>query len=609
MKPLPRTSEIRLNPFEITWNLLKTLLPDPDNSARKCAEGLLRGRSLEGLTKLGQITDSAVAESDLWSTIVMRQVAALFKKNSSFADESICARNAQKTFERGERICRITNKRLDWYFLNQNRLDPGLKKCLDRMQQDIQSLLGDTETFVGAIPTLVRLTNGATEDRPRRRSYPFLKISRKLRGPRAAIPYIGKLLRDYGVDLASCVYTCVERNAITLVPKNWKTHRTIAKEPTHSLPFQLALDGWLKRLLKRWKIDLSSQTKNQEYACEGSLDGSLATIDLEMASDTLSINAVAWLLPPDWFKLLSSFRSASFKAPWGTGDYAKFSSMGNGYTFSLETLIFAAACRACGSRKYAVYGDDIVVETDIVPSLVKLLSFLGFNINEEKSFVNRDSRFRESCGCDYYKGELITPFYLRENPKESDFAGVSHVLNGLVACVQTPGPMWDWCAKKALQLNLRLVPWNEDSRSGVFITPRSAWLTKNLKVDRRRPKHKDNPNYGFPVFKGYAPTQDRRKTVGSRSLFLWHLLKGQVSDLSPLTPKRTSARLLQANATGVIANEFGTATVSSYVNVRTRYVHSTRRFDPKPTVTPSHLFLWDEVLLSRAYRWATSPTV
>jgi hypothetical protein len=591
-----------LNPFDIARNLLKTLLPDPEVDAFKSAMGLIRQRSHDRLAELGQITDSALAESELWSVIVMRQIAALFKKNSTFADDDVCTLNAQKTFERGERKCRITNKRLDWYYFHEDRLDPELKVLLTKMQRDIASLLGDTEIFIDAMPRLIKLTNGATEDRPRRRSYPFLKISGKLRGPRAAIPYIGRLLQEFGVDLSSCVYTCVEQNAITLVPKNWKTHRTIAKEPTHSLPFQLALDGWLKRLLRKWKIDLSSQAKNQELARVGSLQGTFATIDLEMASDTLSLNAVALLLPPDWFKLLSSFRSASFMAPWGFGDYAKFTSMGNGYTFSLETMIFTAACRACGSREYAVYGDDIVIETEYVPSLVKLLSFLGFNTNKEKSFVNRDSRFRESCGCDYYKGELITPFYLRECPKETDYSGVSHVLNGLVACTAVPGPMWDWVAATARRLRLRLVPWNEDSRSGVFITPHSAWKTRKLEVDRRIYPKKDNPNFGFPVYKGYQPTQDRRKTVGRRSLFYWFLKKKQPTDLSDFTPKRTSARLLQANANGGEGCEFGTATVTSFVNVRTRYVHSTRRFDPKPTATPSYLFLWDEVVLGQGAR-------
>jgi hypothetical protein len=484
------------------------------------------------------------------------------------------------------------------------------------MEWDIYSLLGDPSDWESAMPSLIRVTNGATEDRPRRRSIPFLKITGKLRAPKTAVLALGNLLLSYGVDLTSCVFERVERNVITLVPKNWKTHRTIAKEPTHSLPFQLSLDAWFKGKLRRWGIDLRYQTKNQELARLGSIDGSFATIDLEMASDSLSFSAVELLLPPKWVELLCSFRSSSYKAPWGTGTYAKFSSMGNGFTFALETLIFAAACKAVGSRRFSVYGDDIVIETEYASSVIRLLSFLGFKVNGAKSFVNPQSRFRESCGCDYYKGHFVTPFYLRELPKESDKAGMSHALNGLIGAAMVPGPLMKWAAQEVHRLGLHLVPWNQDSRSGVFITPNFAWETGRLKVDkrpklsfgraRRLPVHEAtdnssgigvNPNYGFPVFKGYAPTQDSRKTVGWRSLLLWFIEKNYGDTrFDPLTPNRHSAFLLVATGKAPSDLRQSTATVKSEVIVRTRYIHSIRRFRPIPAATPWHLYNFVEVL-------------
>lgn len=584
---------------------------------------MIRGRDITALANVGNVEDREYQVSELESVLVERQVAALFKKNAQFSDEDKCASAAQKTFERGECICRITNRRLDWYHAHPDRLDPELHTQLTSMERDIAFLLGDRAEFDDAMPSLIRITNGATEDRSRRRSLPFLKVSRKLRGPRAIIPALGRLLLSYGVDLSSCAFECVERNAIALVPKNWKTHRTIAKEPTHSLPFQLALDTWFKSKLRKWKIDLSSQAKNQEYARLGSLDGSLATIDLEMASDTLSLNAVAWMLPADWYDLLRSCRSSSFIAPWGQGNYAKFSSMGNGYTFTLETMIFAAACRAVGSQQYAVYGDDIALESDKVPSLIRLLKFLGFRINDAKSFYNPLSRFRESCGCDYYNGHLVTPFYLRECPRESDRAGMSHALNGLIAAAMVPGPLWDWALLEVKRLGLALVPWNEDSRSGVYITPNLAWRSKKLKVCRRlrpenipdkatplnkgvvtRVKLQRDPDYGFPVFKGYSSKQDSRKTVGWRSLLLWFVEKNYGSRTSTPIPKRTSAFLMRNTGRSETEIEDSTATVKSSVIVRTRYVHSTCRYDPKPAATPSYLFLWDEVVDAKPRRKA-----
>lgn len=568
---------------------------------------MIRARDVPSLARLGQIEDREYQDPEMWSVLAARQVGALFKKNDAFADEDRCRAKAESNFDLAERICRITNKRLDYFYEHQDRVEPDILAWVEKMQQDIAYLLGDTSEFLGAMPSLIRLTNGATEDRSRRRSFPFLKITGKLKGPRAIVPYLGSLLRSYGVDLTSLVFESVSRNVIALVLKNWETHRTIAKEPTHVLPFQLAVDGWWKHLLHRWGIDLRSQAKNQDYARRGSIDGSIATVDLRMASDVCAYNCVALLIPFDWFKLLCSFRSTSYSAPWGSGEYAKFSSMGNGFTFTLETLIFTAACRAVGSRRPAVYGDDIAIETEYVPSLVKLLRFLGFRTNDAKSFSNPDSRFRESCGCDYYKGVFVTPFYLRECPSDTDRAGWSHVLNGLIAC-SYPGPMWDLAAADVKRLGLRLVPWNEDTRSGVFITPRRAWRIRKLKIDRRKyilqgrkpkvgpPNLKPNPLYGFSVFDGYAPAQDSRQTAGWRSLFYWYLSKGNDrGGSSPPLSSRFTAYLLQLDER-LRRETYGTATVTSSVTVRTRYVHRTRRFDPKPHLTPWHLYLWEDVV-------------
>jgi hypothetical protein len=616
--------ELRMDPFRAALSLLRTLLPKSETRLR--VEGLLRQRNVSALAELGLIEDREYHDPIEWSeTLALRQVAALFKKNDAFSKSDVCTAAARKSFERGETRCRITNKRLDHFYQHPDRNDPEIGEWLERMEREIALLLGDPQDFLDAMPGMIRLTNGATEDRPRKRSQPYLKVSRRLRGPRAVVPYLGSLLQSYGVDLASLLFTSVERNVIALVPKSWKTYRTIAKEPTHSLPFQLALDGFLKTKLRKWGIDLSSQHKNQELARLGSIDGSWATIDLEMASDTLSLNAVAWMLPPEWYKLFLSFRSSCYSAPWGDGSYAKFSSMGNGYTFTLETLIFTAACRAVGARQCAVYGDDIVVESVYTTSVVKLLSFLGFRTNATKTFCHPDSRFRESCGCDYYRGQYITPFYLRECPKESDRAGWSHVLNGLVAAAGVPGPLWSWAALEVKRLGLRLVPWNEDSRSGVFVTPGFCWREGKLKVDKRRvvkrrrtarlspvgeafvhlhnacPNPKDpfeivdNPNFGFPIFEGYAPKQERRKTPGWRSYLLWFIEKSCEKASPAPESKRASAYLLQLDAR-LRRETDGTATVTSYVSDGTRYAHKARRYDPKPLMTPGHLFLWDEVV-------------
>jgi hypothetical protein len=599
--------KVRLNPFTVALLLARSILPPQSGVIRK-VEGYIRARDLPRLADLGQFLDAPYSNGEeVWSTIVLRQIASLFKKNDAFVDQRRCSDQAQKNFELGERICRITNRRLDYYHERPERLPGKIREWLVSMEQDIASLLGDVRECGFVFSDHMRLTSGATQDRSRPRSLPFLKVSGRLKAPFAALPYIGRVLLDWGINLSDLLFTATSRNVISLVPKNWKTHRTIAKEPTHALPFQLALDSFLKRKLRKWGIDLSSQKMNQELARIGSIDGTFATIDLRMASDLVSYNLVAWLLSSDWFRVFDAFRSSSYSGSLGYGSYAKFSSMGNGYTFTLETLFFTAACRAVGSQRYSVYGDDIILESHLVPDLVQLLRFIGFTINEEKSFSNPESRFRESCGCDYYKGQLVTPFYLRECPLETDKSGWSHVVNGLIACTP-PGPLWDWLTEKCVTLKLRLVPFNTDTRSGVFITPHRAWATKKITVDSRpykpRPKKAkgfvgptraiENPDYGHPVFDGYGVVSERRKTLGWRSLLLWHMEKCYGGDRSSYKPSgRSSYNLLNYDPRRTDDDSFQSHPETSDVAYGSRYVHRTRRFYPK-TPAPSYIFTFED---------------
>lgn len=66
------------------------------------------------------------------------------------------------------------------------------------------------------------------------------------------------------------VLTIVPGNRITFVPKSAKIERTIAIEPTMNLYLQLGVDGYIRRRLRRWGVDLDSQEKNQELARLGS---------------------------------------------------------------------------------------------------------------------------------------------------------------------------------------------------------------------------------------------------------------------------------------------------------------------------------------------------
>jgi len=211
--------------------------------------------------------------------------------------------------------------------------------------------------------------------------------------------------------------TLVRHNKIAFAPKTTVTDRVIAVEPFINGFLQKGLDQLMRLKLKRVGLDLSDQTKNSEGARLGSLyddELSFATIDLSSASDSISEELCRNLLPPDWFDIMNSIRSKSFSHDGVVRRYEKFCSMGNGFCFPLETLLFAAAAHAVGCKSpghdFVVYGDDIVLQRRRARDLLVLLEVMGFAVNSGKTFI--EGPFRESCGRDWFGGEDVRPFVL-----------------------------------------------------------------------------------------------------------------------------------------------------------------------------------------------------
>jgi hypothetical protein len=212
---------------------------------------------------------------------------------------------------------------------------------------------------------------------------------------------------------------------IMFVPKNAKTLRTIATEPTGNVYMQLAVDTLIKKRLKKFGVDLSTQEKNQRLAGLGSSKDSLATIDLSGASDSIALNWLK-LFPVKWARLLYALRcdKGVIEATQETVEFQKLSSMGNGFTFSVESLIFSALIygvyKVRGSNwrdnlpLTAVYGDDIIVPCEFYSDLVYILRRTGFCLNEEKSFGH--GPVRESCGSDFFNGQDISRPTLKATP-------------------------------------------------------------------------------------------------------------------------------------------------------------------------------------------------
>jgi hypothetical protein len=354
---------------------------------------------------------------------------------------------ALKTFIKGERICHLFNTENYKTVLKLDDFHPRFMNIIQELRDDISSMIGEQ-------PDLARMYDdarhgpgvsfgdsygkGKSTSFYKWRSYPYLVTSDALyyavemirsdaRFTRALIDryhYSVEVITSPFIDEEKIIMHFIqinEYNRITTVPKSAKTDRTIAIENVLNVMLQLGIEKQIRRALKTgWKIDLDTQVQNQNLARIGSQSNKLATVDKKMASDTVAIKACELLLPEAWYDLLMALRS-----PFGrhegkkykfSGKYEKMSAMGNGFTFALESLIFAALARAAIRRTgsddiLAVFGDDVVLPTTAYEYYVDLLELFGFCINADKSFS--DGPFRESCGEDYLYGINIRPIFLK----------------------------------------------------------------------------------------------------------------------------------------------------------------------------------------------------
>jgi hypothetical protein len=228
-------------------------------------------------------------------------------------------------------------------------------------------------------------------------------------------------------DCSTPYYPKVVRgNRFTTVPKDALKDRGICIEPSLNVSYQLAVGSHIRRRLRRFGIDLDNgQPLHRDLAQEASITGELSTIDLSNASDTVSYELVKTLLPSNWFDLLQTLRSPNTLVKGKWVHLEKFSSMGNGFTFELETLLFSALCeavsRCCDNparlgRGIWVYGDDIIVPVSLANAVVSCLSWAGFTTNKNKTFL--EGPFRESCGGDFFNGSPVRAYYQKEDPNE-----------------------------------------------------------------------------------------------------------------------------------------------------------------------------------------------
>jgi len=226
---------------------------------------------------------------------------------------------------------------------------------------------------------------------------------------------------------------CIEDgDRFVVVPKNAKIDRVILIQPGWNLWFQKGIGKHIRSKLKRSGLNLNTAPESNMLLCkQSSKTGHLATVDFSSASDQIAIEPLREVLPPDWFRLLDLFRSK--RSSDATHTWDKFSSMGNGFTFELESLLFYAialiSCEINGDsiEGVSVFGDDVILPVTSLMLFHHISELFGFSLNTKKSFSS--GYFRESCGSHFFDGVDCKPVFLKE--KISDVQGVFKIYNAI----------------------------------------------------------------------------------------------------------------------------------------------------------------------------------
>lgn len=217
---------------------------------------------------------------------------------------------------------------------------------------------------------------------------------------------------------------------VVLVPKDSRGPRLISCEP---LEKQWIQQGQRKALyshienhrLTAGQVNFTNQHINRELALLGSKSQEYVTLDMKEASDRVSLQLVEQLFcGTEWYSALIASRSGYTRLPNGTTvKLETFAPMGSAVCFPVEALTFWALAVATlnvhhkvdwrvACQQVWVYGDDIICRREVYPTIMQNLERFGLLFNRSKCCVS--GFYRESCGCDAYKGFDITPIRLRK---------------------------------------------------------------------------------------------------------------------------------------------------------------------------------------------------
>jgi len=432
------------NHDEFAWKLADTLLEDLKpfltESWRSTATSLIGSRTPSALRKLdvGDFENLTIIELK-----ARYQLAKLFSKYSfeedAMSESEILELSKKKFLDNQERINSLEFPIDDKRF---TLISMGAR-------EHIAQILGLFSKF----DILREATFGkkSSVGIPMRNACEGARYEAPITGSRDLITWFDKIYScwnrpayNYAKERAggNTMYREIDTLEVVFVDKKWNSKRMIVPNTTLGTLYSSGVGRAIEERLRRAKYDIRTlQGTHGELARFGSITGSLVTADQSLASDNITTKLIDWVLPREWASACKLGRINKMKLDDLLFETNTFSTMGIGFTFPLQTLVFLGILLSirdfCGLGKDAVvsvYGDDLIYDVRMHNVVTEVFPQFGLVINADKTFS--EGYFRESCGQDYYRGVDVRPFMLarkdnRDAKKRRFEAYLYKTVNGL----------------------------------------------------------------------------------------------------------------------------------------------------------------------------------
>lgn len=215
-------------------------------------------------------------------------------------------------------------------------------------------------------------------------------------------------------DPADTTLGCTESLKLVSVPKKYNILRSIMPNTRIGTFFTLGLGKVIEKRLVKAGLNIKRlQSLHKVWARRYSKTKTHVTADLSAASDSFTWELIARLVPRKWLHILAKGRLTTVTISGKNYKLESFMTMGIGFTFPLQTLLFYSIVKATMELsgvygRVSVYGDDLIYPTRVHRFVSQIFTDIGFILNDDKTFVRHD--FRESCGGDYYCGHDVRPY-------------------------------------------------------------------------------------------------------------------------------------------------------------------------------------------------------